>query len=360
MPALIMPPRLWRAAGVTLAAGLMMAAGNVASPAQAAVSFQGKTINIIVNSAAGGGTDTIARLVGSALAKHLPGEPAVTFRNLPGGGGIQANNYFYSQVPPDGLTLLSGSRTQLSPSKLRGSAVKYNPADYRFVGGTERLGTVILIRKQEQARIGNPAAKPAVYGDVDGERSGLLALMWAKEYLNWNVRFILGYSGTPAIALAARSGEIDMLSDSSVAHIMPLVADGMMPVLQFGARDENDRRVARAVFPEVPIFDELIQPKLSGKALKAYQSWRDDQLVDKWLALPPKTPEDIVEIYRAAYLKAVADPKIVDLNKKAYGEDLPSYSGSAIDKIVKNLVATDEDDLAFLIDLKKKHGLPVN
>lgn len=334
---------------LALAAGILAGLGLFPVSASAQVSFQGKTINIIVNSAAGGGTDTIARLVGGALAKNLPGEPSVIFRNLPGGGGIQANNYFYSQVPPDGMTLLSGSRTQISPSKLNGSAVKYNPAEYRFVGGTERLGTIILVRKQEQGRIANPAAKPLVYGDVDGERSGLIALMWAKEYLNWNVRFILGYSGTPAIALAARSGEIDMLSDSSVAHVMPLIADGMVPVLQFGARDENDRRVARAVFPEVPIFDELIQPKLSGKALKAYQSWRDDQLVDKWLALPPKTPEDIVETYRAAYLKAAADPRIVDLNKKAYGEDLPSYSGSAIDEIVKNLVATDVDDLNFQI-----------
>ena len=350
----------WISARIGLAVGVIAGCLFDPSAAGAQVSFQGKSINIIVNSSAGGGTDTIARLVGGALAKHLPGEPGVTFRNLPGGGGIQANNYFYSQVPPDGLTLLSGSRTQLSPSKLVGSAIKYNPADYRFVGGTERLGTVVMIRKQEHSRIGNLAAKPAVYGDVDGERSGILALMWAKEYLNWNVRFILGYSGTPAITLAARSGEIDMLSDSSVAHLMPLVADGMVPVLQFGARDENDRRVARAVFPQVPIFDELIQPKLSGKALKAYRSWRDDQLVDKWLALPPKTPEPIVEIYRAAYLKAAADPRIVDINKKAYGEDLPVYSGKAIDDIVKNLVATDEDDLNFLIELKKKHGLPVN
>ena len=348
-----------QAASGALAAGLMMAAA-VAWPARAEVAFHGKTVNIIVNSQAGGGTDTIARLVGSALAKNLPGDPAVNFRNLPGGGGIQANNYFYSQVKPDGLTLLSGSRTQISPSKLRGSAIKYNPAEFRFVGGTERLGTIIVVNKEGRPRIADPSAPPLVYGDVDGERSGVTALLWAKEFLNWNVRFILGYSGTPAISLAARRGEIDMISDSSVAHLEPLVEYGLVPLVQFGARGENDRMVARAAIPEVPIFDDVILPKLSGKALKAYRSWRGDQLVDKWLALPPKTPEDIVEAYRAAYMKAVADPKIIEINRREYGEDLPPYTGAAIDQVVKELVATDAEDLEFLINLKKKHGLPVN
>lgn len=349
----------WAPAGRAICAGVALALGTLGQPALAA-SFQGKTINIVIDSAAGGGTDTIARLVGTALGKNLPGQPAVVFRNLPGGGGIQANNYFYNQVAPDGLTLISGPRTSISPVKLRGSAVKYNPAEYRFIGGTARLGTIILLRREETPRISDAAAAPVVYGDVDGERSGLIALLWAKEYLKWNVRFILGYSGTPSLALAARRREIDMLSDSSVAHLLPSVADGLLPIVQFGALDDKNRRVARTAFPDVPIFDDLIMPKLSDKALKSYQSWRDDQLVDKWLALPPKTPDDIVATYRAAYIKAAADPTVVDLNKKAYGEDLPVYTGEAIEKIVKALVETDEADLTFLIDLKKKHGLPVN
>lgn len=345
---------------IALGASLTLIGLRFAPLASADVSFQGKTINIIINSAAGGGTDTIARLVGNALGKNLPGEPSVIYRNIPGGGGIQANNYFYNQVPPDGLTLLSGSRTQISPAKLRLAAVKYSPAEYRFIGGTERLGTIIVARKDQVVRLTNPAAQPLVYGDVDGERSGLVAVMWAKEYLGWNVRFILGYSGTPTLSLAIRRGEIDLVSDSSMAHIAPLMGDGIDPILQFGARDDKGQRVARAALPTVPIFDQTIVPKLSGPALKAYEAWRDDQLVDKWLALPPKTPDDIVETYRAAYLKAADDPKVVEVNRATYGEHLPSYSGAAIDKIVKDLVATDEEDLAFLIELKKKHGLPVN
>lgn len=343
---------------LALTAAVTLSAGTFAVAAHAEASFAGKTINVIINSNPGGGTDSIARLVGTALVKHLPGQPEVMFRNLPGGGGIQANNYFYSQVKPDGLTILVGSNTQISPPKLRGDAVKYNPAEYRYIGGTERLGSVMVVRKSELARFNDPSAKPLVHGDIDGERDGLLMGLWGKEFLGWNVRFVIGYASVPAAELAARRGEIDVFANGTGTTILRMVGDGLDPVAQLGTRDEKDQIVPRTAFANVPVFDSLILPKLSGPALKAYQSWRGDQLVDKWLALPPKTPDDVVEAHRTAYQKTITDPKNQDILLKAFGADWGSYSGATMDKIVKALVATSEEDLNYLIELKKKHGLP--
>ena len=343
-----------------LTASLMWAAVSLAPPAAAQVSFQGKTIGIIINSNPGGGTDTFARLISTAMAHNLPGAPELVFRNMPGGGGIQANNYFYSQVKPDGLSVLTGSNTQISPPKLRGSAIKYNPAEYRYIGGTERLGSVIVVRDSEKARLSNPAATPLVQGDIDGERDGLLMGLWGKEYLGWNIRFVIGYASVPTVELAARRGEIDIFANGNGSIIARMAADGLGPIAQLGTRDENDRIVARAAFPNVPVFDDLITPKLSGKALKAYLSWRGDQLIDKWIALPPKTPDDIVAAYRKAYSQATTDPASKAVLLRAFGDDWESYSGATVDKVVQALVETSEEDLAFLIELRKKHALPVN
>ncbi len=354
-------PRVSRSiSGLMLVSALVFSSGGFAEDARAEVSFQGKTVSIIINSNPGGGTDTIARLVGTVLVKHIPGEPDVTFRNMPAGGGIQANNYFHSQVKPDGLTLLTGSNTQISPPKLRNSAVKYNPADYRYIGGTERLGSVMVVRDSERARLNDPSSPPLVHGDIDGERDGLLMGLWGKEFLGWNVRFVIGYASVPAVELAARRGEIDVFANGTGSTIMRMNADGLASLVQLGTRDDDDRIVRRAAFRNVPLFDELITPKLSGQALKAYRSWRGDQLIDKWIALPPNTPDDIVETYRTAYQQATADPKNKDVLQKAFGEDWGSYPGSSVDKIVKALVETSEEDLAYLIALKKKHGLPAN
>lgn len=344
------------AAAVTAAT---IALGALPCDAQAEVSFKGKTIKIIINSKPGGGTDANARLIGAHLARHLPGEPTVVFQNLPGGGGIKANNYFFAKVLPDGQTLLSGSRTQISPTKLRHKGVKYNPAQYSFVGGTERLGTVILVRKEERHRLLDPKAKPLVYGGIDGERTGAIAGAWAKEYLGWNIKYLLGYPGAADMFLAARRREIDMVANQNVSNVMPMVKDGLEPVVQIGVRDESGKMVPRTSFSKIGVFDELIRPKLKGPALKAYQTWLDDQLVDKWIALPPKTPADMVAAHRAAFLKAVKDPKFMEIAKQEFGEDFGVYSGAAMDKIVKSLVETSDDDLAFLVNLRKKHGLPV-
>ena len=301
-----------------------------------------------------------ARLISTALAQNLPGAPDLVFRNMPGGGGIQANNYFYSQVKPDGLSVLTGSNTQISPPKLRGSAIKYNPAEYRYIGGTERLGSLIVARNSERRRLTDPTAKALVQGDIDGERDGLLMGLWGKEFLGWNIRFVIGYASVPAVEIAAKSGEIDIFANGNGTIIARMSTDGLDPIAQLGTRDDNGKIVARAAFPKVPVFDDLITPKLSGAALKAYLSWRGDQLIDKWIALPPKTPDDVVETYRKAYGLATTDPKSRAVLLKAFGEDWESYSGATTDKIVQALVATSEEDLAFLIELRKKHALPVN
>src|ERR1700682_3813621 len=97
--------------------GVGMLAGLLASPAVAleGVSFQGKTVSMIVGYAAGGGTDAFGRLAASFLTNALPGAPTVVVRNVPGAEGITAMNYFVQQVVPDGLTIAAGAHTAADP-----------------------------------------------------------------------------------------------------------------------------------------------------------------------------------------------------------------------------------------------------
>ena len=54
----------------------------------------------------GGGVDAEARLLAKYLERHLPGNPAVTVRNMPGAAGWFAANWFEQFAKPDGLQLL--------------------------------------------------------------------------------------------------------------------------------------------------------------------------------------------------------------------------------------------------------------
>jgi tripartite-type tricarboxylate transporter receptor subunit TctC len=325
------------------------------------VSYRGKTVSIIINSTAGGGTDMTARMVGGLMTKYLPGQPQIVFRNMPGGGGVKAGNYFASQVAPDGLTVLAGSRSQISPAKLRQPQVKYDPGKYAYIGGDAYLGTILLIRKEALPRLSDPAAKPVVFGEIDGTRSGLTLSLWAKEYLGWNLRWVIGYSGTPAMFLAIQSGEVDMIANQwNTAQVAPMLAadSDFAAVAQLGVPDEGGKMARQASLPDVPLISDLIVPKLDAATRASYERLMADYQVNKWLALPPNTPAEHVKAYRTAYQKIMRDPKFRQMALNEVGENFTPLTGEQIGRVVATLMATTDEDLALLQKLAEKNGLP--
>ena len=83
---------------------LLIAGSSQVSAAEKAPYYQGKTLTIVINFAAGGPTDIEGRVFGKHLGKHIPGQPSVVVQNMGGGGGITGVNYIGEVAKPDGLT----------------------------------------------------------------------------------------------------------------------------------------------------------------------------------------------------------------------------------------------------------------
>jgi tripartite-type tricarboxylate transporter receptor subunit TctC len=66
--------------------------------------YQGKTLNFVINFAAGGPTDIESRIFAKHLSRHIPGQPTITVQNMGGGGGLIAVNYIGEVSKPDGFT----------------------------------------------------------------------------------------------------------------------------------------------------------------------------------------------------------------------------------------------------------------
>ena len=64
--------------------------------------YRGKSISMVIATAPGGDYDLRARLVARHIGRHIPGNPAIVPRNMPGGVGIQAANYMANVAPQDG------------------------------------------------------------------------------------------------------------------------------------------------------------------------------------------------------------------------------------------------------------------
>ena len=72
--------------------------------AEKASFYQGKTLNFVINFAAGGPTDIESRIFAKHLSRHIPGQPTITVQNMGGGGGLIAVNYIGEVAKPDGFT----------------------------------------------------------------------------------------------------------------------------------------------------------------------------------------------------------------------------------------------------------------
>src|SRR5262245_13617470 len=86
-----------------VAAGLVSAAA--VAPVQSADYYAGKTVEILVGSAAGGGYDIYSRALARHWGRLIPGHPTIVVRNMPGAGGARSAVYVSSVAPKDGTVL---------------------------------------------------------------------------------------------------------------------------------------------------------------------------------------------------------------------------------------------------------------
>src|SRR5687767_15664956 len=112
------------------AAAAMMLVTGLVVPAPAQTSFEGKTIRLSVNFAAGGPVDILARQFAPFIARHTPGRPTLVVENRAGAGGMVGANTIFNATKPDGLTIgfLTGIVT---PGLIGGDNIRFDPAKFR-------------------------------------------------------------------------------------------------------------------------------------------------------------------------------------------------------------------------------------
>jgi tripartite-type tricarboxylate transporter receptor subunit TctC len=324
------------------------------------VSFQGKTVNMIIGFPPGGGTDAYGRLVATYLEKYLPGNPTVVVRNVPGADGVTAMNYMVQQVAADGLTLTTTANTTADPLNYRKSQVHYVPTDFAIVGGGGRGGEVILINKDAEKRLYDKQVNPVVMGSLGGiPRSGMQMAAWGIEFLGWNAKWVIGYRGTNELTLALERGEIDMTATGNLFLIQKLVDGGKFKILVQSGTLRSGVLVARPDFGDAPLLAKALEGKIKEPlANKAFEYWSNIALTDKWLALPPKSPKEMVGLYRATYGKIAQDAEFLDRARKI-SEDFVPLSAPEVETLINKLADLPLEATEYMTVILRKQGLDV-
>jgi tripartite-type tricarboxylate transporter receptor subunit TctC len=193
----------------------VLALFGTAFPASAQDFYRGKTINLIVGNAAGGGYDLYARLLARYMGRYIPGEPSFVVRNMPGAGGMVLTNHIYSQAPRDGLTLGMMSRSNPIEPLLGNSSAKYKSEEFLWVGtpsSYEDDAYCIVIRADSPVKsIADlkPGGQTLRLGGLAAGGSDTDLVLISRDVFKLNIQLIRGYRGTQELNLAIQRGEVE-------------------------------------------------------------------------------------------------------------------------------------------------------
>ena len=96
--------------------------------------YRGKTVTMVIGYPPAGANNVYARMVARHIGRHIPGNPNVVPRNMPGAGSLIAANHIFNVAPKDGTVLGLLVPTLPLEEVLGATAVKFKSAGFHWIG----------------------------------------------------------------------------------------------------------------------------------------------------------------------------------------------------------------------------------
>jgi tripartite-type tricarboxylate transporter receptor subunit TctC len=271
----------------------VMGAGLLLTGAANAQKYPDKPISLVVPFAAGGPTDTIARLLATNMSKTLG--QTVVVENVPGAGGTVASAKV-AKSKPDGYTIYIHHMGMATAQALY-DKLPYDPLkDFEYIGQVADVPMVLLGSKnfppnnfkELEAYIRANKDKVTMANAGPGAVSQLCGLIFQSR-LGVRVTTV-PYKGTGPALTDLVGGQVNILCDQTTQTI-PFIKDGKVKV--YGVT--TPKRLS--ALPNVPTLDE--------QGMKGF-----DVKVWHGIYAPLGTPKPVLEKLNAALKKALTDPDL--------------------------------------------------
>lgn len=268
-----------------------------AGPALAQSDYPGKPIHLVVQFAAGGSSDILARTLGEGLSKRL-GQPVIV-ENRSGAGGIIGTSYV-AKSAPDGHTLLLTVPGPIAANLVLYKKLPYDPrTDLRMVSDIAGQRTVMVVNSAV------PARTYAELIELVRKAPGKYAMgSWGPGTQPHQIQAFMERKYGASVLHAAYKGESPMVSDlisgmvqmtsGSIASLKPYIESGKLRALAVAGTTRA------SALPEVPTFAEL--------------GFKDDVytfMAPTSLMAPAKTPDAIVERIGQEVAVVVKSPEML-------------------------------------------------
>ena len=280
------------------------------SPAHAQADFyKGKTIAIVIG-AKTGSLAVAAQLVGRHLGQHIPGNPTVINRQMPGGAHLNATNHIFNVAEADGLTILAANPNVAMGQLAKLPNVRFDANKFIWLGSSGPDGVMFAIRADlpyKTFQEMRDSGKEFVAGTTGPGSNAHDMPLLLKEFAGLTkMRLVAGYAANSDILLAVERKESDAYSALATTIQLAVDRGAVRPLVR--------TRTAVPGWNQLPT-DESLATSDIGRSLMAIRGI--PQSIGRAFAVRPGTPPERVAMLREALAKTLKDPTFIAEAKKA-------------------------------------------
>jgi len=309
----------------TILALAALCSSTAASAQSVADFYRGKTLSMVIATSPGGDYDLRARLVARHMSRHIPGEPSVVARNMPGAVGVQAANWLATVAPRDGTVVHAIMQNMSAYQALGGSSVEFDTRRFFWVGNTTDTPNVINSWHTTGIKtIQDVMTRELVVGAPGTATSSVYYPKALNELVGTKFKIVSGYPGGNDVNLAMERGEVGGRGSNSWAswkatHPQWLAEKKIYILVQIALK-------RHAELADVPTMMELAKNE-EDRAVLAFLS--ADIPISRAYVTTPGTPADRVAALRRAFDATMKDPAFLAEAQKANVDVSPSTGEEA-------------------------------
>src|SRR4029078_8758355 len=241
---------------VLIAAALLLVLSTMAQAPSVVDFYRGKTIEMLIGGAVGGGYDLAGRTVANHMGRHVPGNPGFVVRNLPGATSLIMTNQLYNGAKRDGTMI--GMPTSNIPLEQRlklispdGANVKFDITQFGWIGTPVQEPQITWVWHTSPAHnVDDLRTNVIRMGGTTSSADNYLLPTIVNQLLGTRMQTVTGYIGQNEIFLAAQRGEVQG-NNTGLSNITVNKADWLRDgkvriLLQYGAERLPGPPAARA------------------------------------------------------------------------------------------------------------------
>lgn len=301
--------------------------------------YKGKEVSIYVGSTPGGGFDLYGRLVSRHMARHMPGNPNMVVKNMPGAGGIAQVNYLLGPAARDGSNIGIINPVMTTAPFLTPNVAKWDSRTFVWIGSANsEVSTCAFWPQSKVQTVADLSGKSRelVIAGVGPSSGSTLDAITLKELFGWNWKIVTGYPGLANAITAAEAGEADGMCGLNVTTLKARLWDRMkagdMKVLLQTSLDNH---------PDLPGVANAF-----GVAKTDEQKSMMELVFGPWkfgrpFVTTPGVPAERLAALRKGFKETLSDPQLLSEAERTKSE-ISYMSHEEIAPIVERFYKTPE------------------